>query len=83
MMIQKNNEVLKVIQMAIRRPLYNRLRNVVIFSSRSNVTVHLYSDILEQVRSQMMNPLQENLIIPNTQNNEYEKYGRGIFKSPI
>jgi hypothetical protein len=82
-MIQKNNEVLKVIQMAIRRPLYNRFRNVVIFSSRSNATVHLYSEIFDQVRSQMMNPLQENLIIPNSEKNEYEKYGRGVFKSPI
>ena len=62
-MIQKKNEVLKVIQMEIRRPLYNRFRNVVIFSSRSNVTVHLYSEIFDQVRSQITNPLQENLII--------------------
>jgi len=30
-----------------------------------------------------MDPMQENLIIPNTQNNEYDKYGRGIIKSPI
>jgi hypothetical protein len=66
MMIQKKNEVLKVIQMGIRRPLYNRFRNVVIFSSRSNVTVHLYSEIFDQVRSQITNPLQENLIIPNS-----------------
>ena len=82
-MIQKKNEVLKVIQMEIRRPLYNRFRNVVIFSSRSNVTVHLYSEIFDQVRSQITNPLQENLIIPNSEKNEYEKYGRGVFKSPI
>jgi|LakMenEpi03Aug12_release.lakeMendotaPanAssembly.Ray.scaffolds.fasta_scaffold2262232_2 hypothetical protein len=78
-MIQKKNEVLKVIQMEIRRPLYNR----VIFSSRSNATVHLYSEIFEQVRSQITNPLEENLIIPNSEKNEYEKYGRGVFKSPI
>jgi hypothetical protein len=64
-MIQKKNEVLKVIQMAIRRPLYNRFRNVVIFSSRSNESVHLYSDIFDQVRSQIIDPVQENLIIPN------------------
>jgi hypothetical protein len=63
MMIQKENEVVKVIQMVIRRPLYDRFRNVVIFSSRSNLTVHLYSDIFDQVRSQITNPLQENLII--------------------
>ena len=62
-MIQKENEVVKVIQMVIRRPLYDRFRNVVIFSSRSNLTVHLYSDIFDQVRSQITNPLQENLII--------------------
>jgi hypothetical protein len=65
-MIQKKNEVLKVIQMGIRRPLYNRFRNVVIFSSKSNVTGHLYSEIFDQVRSQITNPLQENLIIPNS-----------------
>jgi len=76
MMIQAEHEVVKVIQMAIRRPLYNRFRNVVIFSSRSNESVHLYSDIFDQVRSQIIDPVQENLIIPNTQNNEYEKYGR-------
>jgi len=67
MMIQKKNEVLKVIQMVIRRPLYDRFRNVVIFSSRSNVTVHLYSEIFDQVRSQITNPLKENLIIPNSE----------------
>jgi hypothetical protein len=66
-MIQKKNEVLKVIQMVIRRPLYDRFRNVVIFSSRSNVTVHLYSEIFDQVRSQITNPLKENLIIPNSE----------------
>jgi len=82
-MIQAEHEVVKVIQMAIRRPLYNRFRNVVIFSSRSNESVHLYSDIFDQVRSQIIDPVQENLIIPNSEKNEYEKYGRGVFKSPI
>jgi len=82
-MIQAEHKVVKVIQMAIRRPLYNRFRNVVIFSSRSNESVHLYSDIFDQVRSQIIDPVQENLIIPNSEKNEYEKYGRGIFKSPI
>ena len=71
MMIQKKNEVLKIIQMGIRRPLYNRFRHVVIFSSRSNVTGHLYSEIFDQVRSQITNPLQENLIIPNSEKNYY------------
>jgi len=66
MMIQAEHEVVKVIQMAIRRPLYNRFRNVVIFSSRSNESVHLYSDIFDQVRSQILDPVQENLIIPNS-----------------
>jgi hypothetical protein len=75
-MIQAEHEVVKVIQMAIRRPLYNRFRNVVIFSSRSNESVHLYSDIFDQVRSQIIDPVQENLIIPNSENNEYDKYGR-------
>jgi hypothetical protein len=70
-MIQAEHEVVKVIQMAIRRPLYNRFRNVVIFSSRSNESVHLYSDIFDQVRSQVIDPVQENLIIPNSENNEY------------
>jgi hypothetical protein len=63
MMIQAEHEVVKVIQMAIRRPLYNRFRNVVIFSSRSNESVHLYSDIFDQVRSQIIDPVQENLTI--------------------
>jgi hypothetical protein len=62
-MIQAEHEVVKVIQMAIRRPLYNRFRNVVIFSSRSNESVHLYSDIFDQVRSQIIDPVQENLTI--------------------
>lgn len=75
-MIQAEHEVVKVIQMAIRRPLYNRFRNVVIFSSRSNESVHLYSDIFDQVRSQIIDPVQENLIIPNSENSEYDKYGR-------
>jgi len=71
MMIQKKNEVVKVIQMAIRRPLYNRFRNVVIFSSRSNESVHLYSDIFDQVRSQIIDPVQENLTILYTKKNYY------------
>ena len=83
MPIRKENELERTIQLVIRKPLYNRFRNVITFSSRSNATVHLYSDIIEQVRSQMMNPLQENLIIPNSEKNDYEKYGRGVFKSPI
>ena len=83
MMIRKENELERTIQMVIRRPLYDRFRNVAIFPLISNVTGHLHSDIFEQVRSQMMNPLQENLIIPNSEKNEYEKYGRGVFKSPI
>jgi hypothetical protein len=62
-MIQAEHEVVKVIQMAISRPLYNRFRNVVIFSSRSNESVHLYSDIFDQVRSQIIDPVQENLTI--------------------
>jgi hypothetical protein len=63
MMIQTENGVSKVIQMAIRRPLYSRFKNVATFSSRSDKTAQLYSDIFEQVRSQIMDPLEENLII--------------------
>jgi len=62
-MIQTEYGVSKVIQMSIRRPLYSRFKNVVMFSSRSDKTAQLYSDIFEQVRSQIMDPLEENLII--------------------
>ena len=62
-MIQTEYGVSKVIQMTIRRPLYSRFRNVAMFSSRSDKTAQLYSDIFEQVRSQIMDPLEENLII--------------------
>jgi hypothetical protein len=32
----------------------------------------LYSEIFDQVRSQITNPLQENLIIPNSEKNDYD-----------
>ncbi len=72
MMIQTEYGVSKVIQMTIRRPLYSRFRNVVMFSSRSDKTAQLYSDIFEQVRSQIMDPLEENLIILYPEKNYYD-----------
>lgn len=72
MMIQTEYGVSKVIQMTIRRPLYSRFRNVAKFSSRSDKTAQLYSDIFEQVRSQIMDPLEENLIILYPEKNYYD-----------
>jgi hypothetical protein len=57
--------------MTIRRPLYSRFRNVAMFSSRSDKTAQLYSDIFEQVRSQIMDPLEENLTILHPKKNYY------------
>ena len=70
-MIQTENGVSKIIQMTIRRPLYSRFRNVAMFSSRSDKTAQLYSDIFEQVRSQIMDPLEENLTILHPKKNYY------------
>jgi hypothetical protein len=66
----------KVIPTRVRKILYDELSNRLHYNSKTNVANHLYYDVFEQVRHQLMLPIQENLIIPNTQNNEYEKYGR-------
>jgi hypothetical protein len=71
-MKQTEYGVSKIIQMSIRWPLYSRFRNAVMFSSRSDKTAQLYSDIFEQVRSQIMDPLEENLIILYPEKNYYD-----------
>jgi hypothetical protein len=71
-MINVKYRVEKVIPTQVRRSLYDGFRNVVTSSSKSNVTGHLHSDIFEQVRSQIMDPLEENLIILYPEKNYYD-----------
>jgi hypothetical protein len=75
-MINVMYRVEKVIPTRVRKILYDELSNRLHYNSKTNVANHLYYDVFEQVRHQLMLPIQENLIIPNSENNEYDKYGR-------
>ena len=53
----------KVIPTWVRKILYDELSNRLHYNSKTNVANHLYYDVFEQVRNQLMLPIQENLII--------------------
>lgn len=51
----------KVIPNQIRKPLYNELSARLHYNSKTNVANNLYYYVFEQVRNQLMLPIQENL----------------------
>ena len=53
----------KVIPTQVRKPLYDGLSDSLHYNSKTNVANHLYYDVFEQVRHQLMLPIQENLTI--------------------
>jgi hypothetical protein len=53
----------KVIPTRVRKILYDELSNSLHYNSKTNVANHLYYDVFEQVRNQLMLPIQENLTI--------------------
>ena len=60
-MVNVMYRVEKVIPNQIRKPLYNELSSRLHYNSKTNVANHLYYDVFEQVRNQLMLPIQENL----------------------
>lgn len=72
-MINLMYRVEKIIPTRVRKPLYDVLSDCVHYNSKNNVVNHLYYDVFEQVRNQLMLPMQENLIILYPEKNEYDK----------
>ena len=62
----------KVIPTRVRKILYDELSNRLHYNSKHNVANHLYYDVFEQVRNQLMLPIQENLIILYPDKNYYD-----------
>lgn len=60
-MVNVMYRVEKVIPNQIRKPLHNELSARLHYNSKTNVANHLYFDVFEQVRNQLMLPIQENL----------------------
>jgi hypothetical protein len=54
-----------VISMRVRKLLNSDIRFIFAYNPKSGVTGDLHRDILEQVRHQLMEPMQLNLILPN------------------
>jgi len=62
-MINVMRRLEKVIPTQVRKPLYDGLIDRLYYNSKTNVANHLYYDVFEQVRHQLMLPIQENLTI--------------------
>jgi len=62
----------KVIPTQVRKPLYDGLIDRLHYNSKTNVANHLYYDVFEQVRHQLMLPIQENLTILYPEKNYYD-----------
>jgi hypothetical protein len=71
-MINVMHKVEKVIPTRVRKPLYDGLSDRLHYNSKNNVANHLYYDVFEQVRHQLMLPIQENLTILYPEKNYYD-----------
>jgi hypothetical protein len=54
-----------VISTSVRKLLNSDIRFIFTYNPKSGITGDLHRDILEQVRHQLMDPIQLNLILPN------------------
>ena len=54
-----------IVSTSVRKLLNSDIRFIFAYNPKSGVTGDLHRDILEQVRHQLMEPMQLNLIIPN------------------
>lgn len=59
------NRVDNVISTSVRKLLNSDIRFIFAYNPKSGITGDLHRDVLEQVRDQLMTPIQQNLIIPN------------------
>jgi hypothetical protein len=54
-----------VISTSVRKLLNSDIRFIFVYNPKSGITGDLHREILEQVRHQLVEPMQLNLIIPN------------------
>jgi len=54
-----------VISTSVRKLLNSDIRFIFAYNPKSGITGDLHRDVLEQVRHQLVEPMQLNLIIPN------------------
>jgi hypothetical protein len=59
------NRVDNVISTSVRKLLNSDIRFIFAYNPKSGITGDLHRGILEQVRHQLVEPMQLNLIIPN------------------
>jgi len=64
-MINIMYKVDNVISTRVRKLLNSDIRFIFAYNPKSGITGDLHRDILEQVRHQLMEPMQLNLILPN------------------
>jgi hypothetical protein len=64
-MINIMYKVENVISTSVRKLLNSDIRFIFAYNPKSGVTGDLHRDILEQVRHQLVEPMQLNLILPN------------------
>jgi len=61
-----------IISTSVRKLVNSDIRFIFTYNPKSGITGDLHRDILEQVRYQLMEPMQLNLIIPNPEKNEHD-----------
>ena len=54
-----------IVSTSVRKLLNSDIRFIFAYNPKSGITGDLHRDVLEQVRDQLMTPIQQNLIIPN------------------
>lgn len=54
-----------IVSTSVRKLLNSDIRFIFAYNPKSGVTGDLHRDILEQVRHQLIEPMQLNLILPN------------------
>jgi hypothetical protein len=64
-MINIMYKVDNVISTSVRKLVNSDIRFIFAYNPKSGITGDLHHDILEQVRHQLMEPMQLNLILPN------------------
>jgi len=64
-MINIMDRVDNIVSTSVRKLLNSDIRFIFAYNPKSGVTGDLHRDILEQVRHQLMEPMQLNLILPN------------------
>ena len=61
-----------VISTSVRKLVNSDIRFIFAYNPKSGITGDLHRGVLEQVRHQLMEPMQLNLILPNPEKNEYD-----------